>query len=63
MRHDHSAGDTMSRIVVTALPAPSQVSIEQAWLHPVLPPRLSITKGDIKLVRIMVSARLARCDD
>jgi len=45
----------LSRIVVTPLPSPAGVSIDQAWLHPVLPDNPAVGQGDIKEVQIKVT--------
>jgi hypothetical protein len=57
---ENTKGNGLSRIVVTALPAPVDVPVEEAWLHPVLPDSalVSVAKGDIRLARIMVSEGL-----
>lgn len=46
---------TLTRIIITPLPSPSNISIEKAWLYPVLVDSPSIAKGDLKLVQIQVN--------
>ncbi|GAA5913120.1 hypothetical protein JCM8208_000747 [Rhodotorula glutinis] len=46
------SGSTMSRIVVTALPAPDGVPVDQAWLHPALPDSPAVAQGDLRLAEI-----------
>lgn len=44
----------MSRIVVTALPAPDGVPVDQAWLHPALPDSPAVAQGDLRVAEIHV---------
>ncbi|GAA5938563.1 hypothetical protein JCM3775_002159 [Rhodotorula graminis] len=46
------SGSTMNRIVVTALPAPDGVPVDQAWLHPALPDSPAVAQGDLRLAEI-----------
>ncbi|BGP50165.1 hypothetical protein JCM10450v2_006076 [Rhodotorula kratochvilovae] len=50
------AGSTLARIVVTALPAPDGVPVEQAWLHPVLPESLAVAQGDLRVADIQLDS-------
>jgi hypothetical protein len=49
-----SAGSSLSRIVLTPLPAPSDVPVDQAWLHPVLPASPSAALGDLRAAEVYV---------
>lgn len=48
------AGTAISRIVLTPLPSPAEVSIEQAWLHPTLPTTPTQAHGDVRVAEIRV---------
>ena len=50
----------MSRIVVTALPAPDGVPVDQAWLHPALPDSPAIAQGDLRVAEIHVRSSLVQ---
>ncbi|GAA5846280.1 hypothetical protein JCM9279_005887 [Rhodotorula babjevae] len=47
-----ASGSTMSRIVVTALPAPEGIPVDQAWLHPALPDSPAVAQGDLRVAEI-----------
>ncbi|GAA5934325.1 uncharacterized protein JCM15063_004540 [Sporobolomyces koalae] len=44
----------LNRIIVTALPASDTVPLDQAWLHPTLPPSPRIAHGDLSLAQINI---------
>lgn len=48
------SGTSLSRIVITPLPAPAHIAVDQAWLHPTLPASPAIAQGDLRLVEIRV---------
>ncbi|GAA5917638.1 hypothetical protein JCM6882_002000 [Rhodosporidiobolus microsporus] len=50
------SGSTLSRIVLTPLPSPSDVPVDRAWLHPVLPAFPSAAAGDLRLAEIYLDS-------
>ncbi|KAM0748079.1 hypothetical protein T439DRAFT_328065 [Meredithblackwellia eburnea MCA 4105] len=56
-----NGGSKLSRIVITPLPAPPNVPVQEAWLHPTLPDSPAVSQGDLRLVEIKVNeARLVQ---
>jgi hypothetical protein len=55
-----STGSTISRVVITPLPAPVDVPVDQAWMHPVLPDDPSVAEGDLRLAEIQVRLTIPR---
>ncbi|KAI5475626.1 hypothetical protein MNV49_001087 [Pseudohyphozyma bogoriensis] len=51
-----SGGSKLSRIIMTPLPAPTQIPVETAWLHPTLPDSPAIAQGDLRLAEIILDA-------
>ncbi|BGP33874.1 hypothetical protein JCM10296v2_005680 [Rhodotorula toruloides] len=52
-------GSAISRIVITPLPTPEDIPVDQAWLHPVLPDNPSVAKGDLRLADIQLASSRA----
>ncbi|GAA5999256.1 uncharacterized protein JCM10292_001705 [Rhodotorula paludigena] len=50
-------GSTLHRIIVTPLPAPAGVWVEQAWLHAELPESPAIAHGDLRLAEIHLDSK------
>ncbi|ORY83569.1 hypothetical protein BCR35DRAFT_303447 [Leucosporidium creatinivorum] len=49
-------GSSLSRIILTPLPTPPNVSVDQAWLHPVLPDSPAVAEGDLYLAEIKLDS-------
>ncbi|CEQ40070.1 SPOSA6832_01637 [Sporobolomyces salmonicolor] len=53
---DGAGGSSLSRIVLTPLPAPPNVPVDQAWLHPALPDSPSAANGDLSVAEILLDS-------
>jgi len=47
-------GSRLNRIILTPLPSPPNVPVDQAWLHPILSSSPPIASGDLRLADIIV---------
>ncbi|GAA6033789.1 hypothetical protein JCM8097_000341 [Rhodosporidiobolus ruineniae] len=47
-------GSILSRIILTPLPPPAGVPVDQAWLHPVLPLSPAAAAGDLRVAQIFL---------
>ncbi|GAA5822921.1 hypothetical protein JCM3770_002176, partial [Rhodotorula araucariae] len=54
----HGARSHLARIVVTALPLPDGVPVDQAWLHSSLPETLAVAHGDLRVADIQLDSSL-----
>ncbi|GAA5888721.1 hypothetical protein JCM5296_000081 [Sporobolomyces johnsonii] len=54
--NDGAGGSSLSRIVLTPLPAPPSVPVDQAWLHPALPDSPSVAQGDLRIAEILLDS-------